>query len=91
MVLDENKEKLLDEWLAVRNAILRASDGRLRVTYRRESLGEGGEASDLSPSDKITGVFIELALAFPEPLHVDFTPEEKEAVEKALSGELDPE
>lgn len=88
MVLDEQKEKLLDEWLSVRNAILRAEEGRLKVTYHRETLGEGGEASNPLDSKKIKGVFIELALVFPEPLESEFTNEEKDAVEKALAGEL---
>lgn len=88
MVLDENKEKLLDGWLAARNAILRASEGQMRVTYNRESLGEGGEASAPRDTTGIKGVFIELALVFPEPLDIDFTEGEKEAVEKALKGEI---
>ena len=91
MVLDEQKEKLLDEWLAVRNAILRASEGQMRVTYHRETLGEGGEASTPLDSDEIKGVFVELALTFPEPMGEKFTDEEKEAVEKAIAGELDSE
>ena len=88
MPLDEQKEKLLDEWLAVRNAILRATEGQMRVTYNRETVGEGGESSIIRESDDIKGVFIELALIFPEPLKLYFTDEERAAVEKAISDDV---
>lgn len=90
MALDERKEKILEEWLAVRNAIIRASDGQLRVTYSRVSdMNEGGEGFPQEDLDKVVGVFIELVLVFPKPLSQDFTSEEKEAVEKAIKGEID--
>jgi len=84
MSLDENKEKILEEWLAVRNAILRASDGQLRVTYNYGPSTEGGESAAAVDKSKILGVFIELALLFSEPTQQDFTEEEKDAVIRSL-------
>ena len=93
MVLDVNIEKVLSEWLAVRNSIIRSTEAEMRVTYIRDGATEGGEGGEGSPphenTDAVKGVYVELRLVFSEKLPQDFTTDEKEAVEKALTDELE--
>jgi len=86
--MDVGKEKILNDWLAVRNSILRASEGEMKVTYARESEVDKSK-KDLAntPEDLIVGVFVDLVLRFPKPLPQEFTEEEKKAVEEALRGD----
>jgi len=94
--MDTQREKMLDDWTAIRNAILRAEAGELLVKYMRESdfiiiEGEGGEAAAAAQKlkdekkDKIVGVYVDLVLKFPEALDRDFTPEEIKDVRSAIS------
>lgn len=85
--MDVGKEKILNDWLAVRNSILRASEGEMKVTYARESEVDK-KKKDLAGTDKdlIVGVFVDLVLRFPKPLPQEFTEEEKKAVDEALKG-----
>jgi len=86
--MDPKKEKILNDWLAVRNSILRASEGEMKITYARES-DVDKKKKDLAGTDKdlIVGVFVDLVLRFPKPLTQEFTEEEKKAVEEALRGD----
>lgn len=86
--MDVGKEKILNDWLAVRNSILRASEGEMKVTYARESEVDKSK-KDLAGTDKdlIVGVFVDLMLRFPKPLPPEFTKEEKKAVEEALKSD----
>jgi len=85
--MDPEKEKLLNDWLSVRNAILRAAVGEMKVSYIRESEIDP-EKKDLANTDKdgVVGVFVDLMLRFPEPLPPNFSDEEKKAVEEAIEA-----
>jgi len=85
--MEPQREKMLDDWVAIRNAIIRAEAGELLVKYMRESdfviiEGEGGEAAAAaqkikdSKNDKIVGIYVDLVLKFPEALDRDFTKNE---------------
>jgi hypothetical protein len=85
--MEPQREKMLDDWVAIRNAIIRAEAGELLVKYMRESdfviiEGEGGEAAAVakkikdSKNDKIVGIYVDLVLKFPEALDRDFTKDE---------------
>lgn len=94
--MDPQREKILDDWIAIRNAILRSEAGELIIKYMRESdfiaiEGEGGEAaSDMQQKkaekhDKIIGIYVDLVLKFPEALDREFTEEEIKDIQTALS------
>jgi len=94
--MDEQKEKMLDDWIAIRTAILRSEAGELLVKYMRESDfvvmdGEGGEASATlqqlkdEKSNKIVGVYVDLVLKFPEALDEDLTEDEISDIRTAIS------
>jgi len=94
--MDPQREKMLDDWMAVRNAIIRAEAGDFIVKYMRESdfimmEGEGGEAAaavealKASKKDKIVGIYVDLALKFPEALDRDLTQEEIDDLRSAIS------
>jgi len=94
--MEPHREKMLDDWLAIRNAILRAEAGELLVKYMRESdfivmEGEGGErASEIQrlkdeKRDKIVGIYVDLVLKFPAALDRDFTKEEINDISSAIS------
>jgi len=93
--MEPQREKMLEDWIAIRNAILRAEAGELLVKYMRESdfivmEGEGGErASEIQrlkdeKKDKIVGIYVDLVLKFPEALDRDFTKEEISDIQSAL-------
>jgi hypothetical protein len=94
--MESQREKMLEDWTAIRNAILRAEAGELLVKYMRESdfivmEGEGGErASEIQrlkdeKKDKIVGIYVDLVLKFPEALDRDFTKEEISDIQSALA------
>jgi len=94
--MESQRNKILEDWSAIKNAILRAEAGELLVKYMRESdfivmEGEGGEASatmaDIknTKKDKIIGIYVDLVLKFPEALDRDFTEEELSNIQNALS------
>ncbi len=66
------KERMLIDWMSVRNAILRADSGEMKVTYRRNEFSNG-----------IIGLVVELDLNFDEALPQEFTEDEKAAIEAA--------
>jgi len=83
--MDPEKEKILNDWLSVRNAILKAVVGELKVTYIRESEVDE-KKKDLAGTDKdgVVGVYVDLMLRFAEPLSPEFSDEERKAVEEAV-------
>lgn len=94
--MEPQKERMLDDWMAIRNAILRSEAGELLVKYMRESDfvdigGEGGESATVaqqikdSKKDKIIGVYIDLVLKFPKALDREFTEDEISTIKSALS------
>ena len=95
--MEPQKEKMLDDWTAIRNAIMRAEAGELLVKYMRESDflemegAEGGEAAASvqavkdAKHNKIVGIYVDLVLKFPEALDRDFTEEEIKDIRSALS------
>lgn len=95
--MDPQREKILDDWIAIKNAILRAESGELLVKYMRESdfvamEGEGGEAAAVaqqikdSKKDKIIGIYVDLVLKFPEALDREFTEDEVNNIQSALTA-----
>jgi len=85
--MDPKKEKILNDWSSVRNAIFKASFGEMKVTYIRESEVDE-KKKDLAGTDKdgVVGVFVDLMLRFAEPLPPKFSDEEKKAVEEAIEA-----
>jgi len=81
MALDPRKESMLEDWAAVRNAILRAVGGEMKVTHLRP-------AGEPATSENVIGVAVDLELYFGRLMPVDFTEEEKEAVRKAADTVL---
>lgn len=67
------KERMLIDWMSVRNAILRADTGEMKVTYHKNEFAGGG----------IFGLTIELELGFNELVSPDFTQDEKAAIDAA--------
>lgn len=67
------KERMLIDWMSVRNAILRADQGEMKVTHHKNEAAGGG----------VVGVVVELVLSFEEPLPPNFTKSEKEAIDEA--------
>ena len=94
--MEPQREKMLEDWVAIKNGILRAEAGELLVKYMRESDfinmdGEGGEAAAEaqkvkdSKHDNIVGIYVDLVLKFPEPLDRDFTNKEIKDIKSALA------
>ena len=85
--MDPKKEKILNDWLSVRNAILRAVVGEMKVTYIRESEIDP-KKKDVANTDKdgVVGVYVDLMLRFSEPLPPNFSDEERKAVEEAIEA-----
>lgn len=94
--MEQQREKMLDDWVAIRNAIVRAEAGELLVKYMRESEfviieGEGGEVAAQaqkikdSKHDKIVGIYVDLVLKFPTALDRDFTKEEIKSIRSTIA------
>ena len=66
------KERMLVDWMSVRNAMLRADSGEMKVSYKRNEFSKG-----------IFGVTIEVELGFNEALSQEFTEDEKSAIDAA--------
>jgi len=66
------KERMLIDWMSVRNAILRADEGEMKVTYHKNDFVDG-----------IIGVVVELVLNFDDPMPAGFTADEKVAIADA--------
>jgi hypothetical protein len=66
------KERMLNDWMSVRNAILRADEGEMKVTYHKNDFVNG-----------IVGLVVELVLNFNDPMPPGFTKNEKAAIKAA--------
>lgn len=67
------RERMLIDWMSVRNAILRADGGEMKVTYHKNDFAGGG----------IFGIAVEVELTFDELLPINFTDDEKAAIDVA--------
>ena len=95
--MEQQKEKILDDWVAIRNAIVRAEAGELLVKYMRESdfiiiEGDGtGEAAAAAQQvkdekkDKIVGIYVDVVLKFPEALDRELTKKEISDIREAIT------
>jgi len=52
--MGEGKERMLLDWVSVRNAILRAQSGEMKVSYLKEPHSEDKKA--------VVGIFVEVFL-----------------------------
>ena len=66
------KERMLIDWMSVRNAILRADNGEMKVTHHKNEFANG-----------IVGIVVELKLDFNDPMNPGFTEDEKAAIDAA--------
>ena len=66
------KERMLLDWMSVRNAILRADAGEMKVTHHKNDFVNG-----------IVGIVVELKLDFNDPMPPGFTEDEKAAIDTA--------
>lgn len=67
------KERMLIDWMSVRNAILRADEGEMKVTHHKNNATGGG----------VVGLTVELVLSFDEAMPSDFTKDEMKAIDDA--------
>jgi hypothetical protein len=67
------KERMLIDWMSVRNSILRSSSGEMNVVYKRSPMDESA----------IIGVVVNLDLQFANAVGREFTEDEKGAIDKA--------
>ena len=75
MIVEKGKIAMLEDWYIVRNSILRASDGEMKVTHLRSE----------DPNEKgIIGIAVDMELKFAKALPEDFSAEEKKAVKEAI-------
>ena len=73
--MEKGKLGMLEDWYIVRNSILRASDGEMKVTYiRPEDTNEKG----------VIGIAVDMELKFDKALPENFSDEEKKAVREAI-------
>ena len=66
------KERMLIDWMSVRNAILRADEGEMKITHHKNDFVNG-----------IVGIVVELKLDFNDPMPSGFTKNEKAAIKAA--------
>ena len=69
--METGKIKMLEDWMSVRNAILRSDSGEMKVVHLRKDKNE------------IVGVVVDMELNFPKPLPQNFSEEEKKAIQTA--------
>lgn len=67
------KERMIIDWMSVRNAILRSSSGEMNVIYKRSPMDESA----------IIGIVVNLDLQFANAVGMEFTADEKAAIDKA--------
>lgn len=75
--MGEGKDQMLSDWVSVRNAILRAEEGEMKISYVREP--------DSQSKESVVGIVVEVHLGFGKPLPQDFTKDEKAAFDKYLN------
>jgi len=73
------KEKMLLDWIEIRNAILRADSGEMKVTHQKRDANTTG----------IVGLVVELSLQFDNEVDSNFTDEEKELIDAAQQRAAD--
>lgn len=66
------KERMLIDWMSVRNAILRADTGEMKITHHKNEFANG-----------VVGVVVELVLNFNDPMPAGFTNDEKASIDAA--------
>jgi hypothetical protein len=66
------KQRMLIDWESARNAILRADEGEMKVTYHKNDFVNG-----------IIGIVVEMSLSFNDPMPPGFTEDEKAAIDDA--------
>lgn len=74
------KERMLLDWMSVRNAILRADTGEMKVTHHTNEFANG-----------VVGIVVELVLNFNDPMVPGFTEDEKTAIDVAKKQKEDQE
>jgi len=67
------KQRMLIDWDMVRNAILWADTGEMKVTHHKNNVPGGG----------VVGISVEVNLGFDEALSENFTEDQKKAIDKA--------
>ena len=73
--MEKWKLSMLEDWYSVRNSILRAESGEMKVTYLRpEDSKETG----------IIGIAVDMELKFVKALPENFAEEEKKVVREAI-------
>ena len=72
------KERMLIDWMSVRNAILRADTGEMKVTHHKNEFANG-----------VVGLVVELVLNFNDPMPAGFTKDEKAAIDTAKKQKED--
>lgn len=73
--MEKGKLSMLEDWYTVRNSILRAESGEMKVTYIR---------SEDKKEEGIIGIAVDMELKFNETLPENFTKKERKAVRKAI-------
>ena len=66
------KERMLIDWMSVRNAILKADTGEMKVTHHKNEFANG-----------VVGLVVELVLNFNDLMPPGFTKDEKSAIDTA--------
>lgn len=66
------KERMLIDWMSVRNAILRADTGEMKVTHHKNEFANG-----------VVGIVVEVVLNFNDLMQPGFTDDEKIAINTA--------
>jgi hypothetical protein len=73
------KEKMLLDWVEVRNAMLRADSGEMKVSHQKKDANATG----------IVGITVELSLQFGDAIDPDFSDEEKALIDAAQQRAAD--
>ena len=69
----DSKQRMLLDWEMVRNAILWADSGEMKVTHHKNNVPGGG----------VVGITVELNLGFDDAKPDNFTKDQKAAIDKA--------
>jgi hypothetical protein len=75
--MKDGKEKILQDWFYIRNAILRADQGEMKITHVKSD-------NEKEKDKGITGIVVDLELKFPEPLTQEFTEAERKNLAEIL-------
>lgn len=67
------KERMIHDWVSVRNAILRSVAGEMNVVYKKAAQDE----------NLVVGITVNLDLQFADAVGREFTEDEKSAIDKA--------